>query len=213
MEYNKYNYIFPPRPENAAPISDIERYDNGTMLGQAKSNGSNCLIFTDGDIFHAMNRHNQLFAKFNVPKDEIIENLFKCEKGKWMVINGEYMNKSQTDEKGDVFNQKLVLYDILVYNSEHLLGWTLDQRIALMDKLYGKKESEKPFYYKISENIYRNISFYGDFAKLYEEFIKIGMIEGLVLKRRNAKLEPGRTEKNNNKSMIKFRKPTKNYKS
>jgi hypothetical protein len=42
--------------------------------------------------------------------------------------------------------------------------------------------------------------------------IKIDMIEGLVLKRKSAKLEIGNTENNNTKSQVKFRKPTKNYK-
>jgi len=38
------------------------------------------------------------------------------------------------------------------------------------------------------------------------------MIEGLVMKRRNAKLEIGNTENNNTKSQLKARKPTKLYK-
>jgi uncharacterized protein involved in outer membrane biogenesis len=38
------------------------------------------------------------------------------------------------------------------------------------------------------------------------------MIEGVVLKRANARLELGATEQNNIKSQLKSRKPTKNYK-
>ena len=38
------------------------------------------------------------------------------------------------------------------------------------------------------------------------------MIEGLVMKRRNARLEVGSSEMNNVKSQIKCRKATKNYK-
>ena len=38
------------------------------------------------------------------------------------------------------------------------------------------------------------------------------MIEGLVMKRKNAKLELGTTENNNAKSMVKARKATKSYK-
>lgn len=212
MEYNKYFYIYPPRPDNAAPITDIQRYDNGNMVGQIKSNGSNCTIYTNGEQMIVMNRHNELLTTFKLSKQEVLENLYKCEPGKWLVINGEYMNKSQTDEDGKVFNHKLVIFDILVYDSDYLLGWTYDQRIELLKKLYGEKPSDRPYYYAISENIYWNIPYYGDFEKLYHEATKAGMVEGLVLKRRNAKLEPGRTEKNNNKSMVKFRKPTKNYK-
>ena len=39
----------------------------------------------------------------------------------------------------------------------------------------------------------------------------IDMIEGLVFKRRNAKLEIGNTENNNTKSQVKCRKATKLY--
>jgi hypothetical protein len=38
------------------------------------------------------------------------------------------------------------------------------------------------------------------------------MVEGLVLKRKTAKLEAGNTENNNTKSQLKARKATKNYK-
>ena len=38
------------------------------------------------------------------------------------------------------------------------------------------------------------------------------MVEGWVLKRKNARLEVGNTENNNVKSQLKARKPTRNYK-
>jgi hypothetical protein len=47
---------------------------------------------------------------------------------------------------------------------------------------------------------------------MFEELIKIDMVEGLVMKRKSGKLEIGNTENNNTKSQIKFRKATKNYK-
>jgi ATP-dependent DNA ligase len=212
MEYNKFNYIYPTRPDNPAPPTDIQRYDNGMMLGQPKSNGSNCVIFTNGKDIHVMNRHNELLTRFELTTKEVIDNLYKCEHGKWMVLNGEYMNKAKNDENGKLFNHKLVLFDILVFNSVHLLGKTYQERVNLLDELYGQKECDKSYYHGVSDNIFKVKTYYKDFSDVYKELSKIDMIEGLVLKRKNAKLEPGRTEKNNNKSMIKFRKPTKNYK-
>jgi len=212
MDYNKFFYIYPTRPKNAAPASDIDRYDNDTMLGQTKSNGSNCVIFTNGIILNVLNRHNEKLTTFQLTQDEVLKNLFKCEKGKWMVLNGEYMNKAKNDEKGSLFNHKLVLFDILVYNSDYLLGKTYEERVLLLDELYGTTQSEHKHYHSISENIYKAKTYYKGFGDLYKEMIKVDMLEGLVLKRRNARLEPGRTELNNSKSMIKFRKETKNYK-
>ena len=48
-------------------------------------------------------------------------------------------------------------------------------------------------------------------AIMIEQDAIIDMIEGLVFKRRNAKLEIGNTENNNTKSQVKCRKATKLY--
>lgn len=68
MKYSNYRYIYPPRPKNAAiPSSDLNSYDNGTMLAQPKLDGSNCLIFTDGKTVKVMNRHSQPITRFEIP--------------------------------------------------------------------------------------------------------------------------------------------------
>lgn len=211
MKYNAYRYIFPPRPHNAIPDSDLTFWDNKSLIGQPKMNGSNCVIFTDGLKSMIMNRHNQRLTNFEIPQTEF-NSLFKCNPGEWMIINGEYLNKSKLDERGITFNHKLVIFDILAFKSNYLVGSTFLERVELLDELYGKKESEKPYLYSISENVYRVKTYETGFKQLYDDMIKIDMIEGLVLKRKNAKLEIGNTENNNTKSQLKARKPTKNYK-
>lgn len=129
----------------------------------------------------------------------------------WMVLNGEYLNKNKNDENNNKFNHKFILFDILVYNSNYLIGETFDTRIKIMDDLYNKIEFDKSYLYKINDDFFRVKSFDNDFKKLFEELSKIDMIEGLVLKRKNAKLEKGNREINNNKSQLKVRKATKNY--
>ena len=130
----------------------------------------------------------------------------------WMVINGEYLNKSKNDESGLPFNHKLVIFDILVHNGTYLLGTSFQDRVNLLDSLFGKNDCEKTYLYSITENIYRVKSFTSNFKIIFEELSSIDMIEGLVCKRKSGKLEIGNTENNNTKSQIKFRKPTKNYK-
>lgn len=212
MKFDKFRFIYPPRPENAIPTDDIETYDNDTMVAQPKLNGSNCTIYTNGIDVHVMNRHNQRLTNFQITKEEIIKDLYKSSNGNWQVINGEYLNKSKKDEKNQTFNHKFAIFDILTFNSDYLVGKTFGERITLLDELYGKVECEKEYLYKISDNIYRMKSYEGSFKTLYERLAPIDMIEGLVMKRRNAKLELGVSEKNNTKSQIKVRKPTKNYK-
>jgi hypothetical protein len=61
------------------------------------------------------------------------------------------------------------------------------------------------------KNVYRATSYYANFENLYSKLVTTDMYEGIVLKRADAKLTLGMTEKNNNSWQIKCRKPTKNY--
>lgn len=211
MKYNRYSYIYPPRPKNAIPSKDIRIWDNGMMLGQPKLNGSNCTIYINNDTIHVMNRHHQRLTNFRLNKDELFKLYEPCQK-EWLVINGEYMNKSKFDEKGLVFNHKFVIFDLLVYNSDHLIGSTFEERVRLLDSLYENKDCDKEYLFQITDNIYRVKTYEDNFVEVYNKLTKIDMIEGLVMKRKLAKLELGLTENNNTKSQVKARKSTKNYK-
>jgi hypothetical protein len=207
--YNKFRYIFPPRPKNAIPADELDFWDNNTLLSQPKLNGSNSLIFTNGEKVIVMNRHNQTLTNVRVSTDEI-KGIYRGS-GEWMVLNAEYMNKSQNDETGRPFNHKFVIFDILVLDGNYLVGTTFEQRVAILNDLYGQVDCEKEHLYGISENIYRVKSYNGGFLDLYNDLIKVDMYEGLVMKRKNAKLELGTNEMNNVRSQLKCRKPTKNY--
>ena len=209
-KYLNYRYIFPPRPKNAIPDTELEFWDNGSLLAQPKLNGSNCLIFTNGVKSVVMNRHNQRLTNFRLTDDEI-KSIYRGNGG-WTVLNGEYMNKSKSDENSQVFNHKFVIFDILCFNGEYLLGKTFEERIKLLDTIFGKQTSDKDYLYRVSENVYRVKSFETGFKNIYDCLTPIDMIEGLVMKRKNAKLEIGATENNNIKSQLKCRKATKNYK-
>jgi len=214
MKYNSPRYIYPCRPANAISPEELNSWDNQSMTAQLKMNGSNTLIFTNGDIVRVMGRHNQLLSNFQVSRDEIIDTLYKPLNlnGNWLVLNGETLNKSKLDERGITFNQKLILFDILVFDSDYLVGKTFQERIYLLDSMYGNNISDKEYLHGISDNIYRVKSHDRDFKNLFDTYTKIPLVEGLVLKRKNAKLEVATGEKNNWRSQIKCRKPEKNYK-
>jgi len=208
-KYLNYRYIFPPRPKNAIPDTELGFWDNGSLIAQPKLNGSNCVIFTNGEKTIVMNRHNQRLTNFNISDNEI-KDIYRGEG--WMILNGEYMNKSKSDENNQVFNHKFVIFDILGFNSEYLVGKTFEERIQLLDSIYGQVDSEKEYLFKVTENVYRVKSYVDDFKSLYDKLTSIDMIEGLVMKRKNARLELGTSENNNTKSQLKCRKATKNYK-
>jgi ATP-dependent DNA ligase len=209
LSYKNFRYIFPPRPKNAINPNELQFWDNGSMIGQIKTNGSNGVIFMNEMDIYIYNRHGQRMTNHNLNHDE----LRSIYSGKgWMVINGEVLNKSKKDELGNNFNGNFIIFDILVHNSEYLVGKTFLERVELLEKLYGKNSVEKDYLYSISEKIHLVKSFESGFKNLFDDLTPVDMIEGVVLKRKNAKLEIGNTENNNYKSQIKSRKVTKNYK-
>lgn len=207
--YDNFYYIYPPRPKNAIDPKHLNSWDDNSMICQIKTNGSNCVIFMNGIDCFIYTRHGTRLTTFELQKEEIL----KLYSGKgWMVINGEYLNKNKKDERNASFNHKLILFDILVYNSEYLIGKTFAERIELMDNLFATKDSEKEFLFSVSENVFRVKSYQKDFKQLFDKYTKIDLVEGVVLKRKNARLEIGSTENNNSKSQVKSRKKCKNYK-
>jgi len=208
MKYLSYKYLYPPRPKNAIPDTELEFWDNGSLIAQPKLNGSNCTIFTNGVKTIVMNRHNQRLTNFNLSDNEI-KDIYRG--SGWMILNGEYMNKSKSDENNQVFNHKFVIFDILAFDGEYLVGKTFEERINLLDEIYGQVDSEKEYLYKITQNVYRVKSYQTGFKQFYDKYTPIDMIEGVVMKRKNARLELGTSENNNTKSQLKCRKATKNY--
>jgi ATP-dependent DNA ligase len=209
-KYINYRYLYPPRPKNAISPDDLNFWDSNSLLAQPKLNGSNCLIFTNGVKVVVMNRHNQRLTNFRLT-DEEVKSLYRGNGG-WMILNGEYLNKSKIDETGQPFNHKFVIFDILCFDGDYLVGKTFEERVQLLDTLYDQINSEKEYLFGISENVYRVKSYLSGFNDLFNKLTQIDMIEGLVMKRKNARLEIGSSEMNNVKSQIKCRKSTKNYK-
>lgn len=210
MKYPKYRYIFPPRPKNAVPQSELFSWDNGSMISQPKLNGSNATIYTNGVEVFTMNRHGDRLTRVEIKSEEILS-LYKGTGG-WSAFNGEYMNKSKYDENKKLFNHKFVIFDILINDGDYLISKTVEQRIELLDQMFGQNDSEKDYLYSVSDNIYRVKSYENKFNMIYDKFVQVDMLEGLVLKRKNARLETSGSELNNTKWQIKCRKPTLNYK-
>jgi hypothetical protein len=207
MDYNQYRYIYPPRPENKIAPESLKTFDDmNIFLGQPKLNGSSMQIYTDGNTVIVMNRHKQILShKMD------IEELKSLHRGNgWMVLCGEYMNKAQKDETGKLWNNKFVIFDVIVLFGKHLLSMTFEERYELLRGLYPDNPVKK-YLHQISENCFRVHSIRNEFTEAYKDMTQFQMYEGLVLKKRDGKLEMGTTEQNNVRTQLKCRKSTKNY--
>ena len=201
----KNQYIFPPRPENRISPESLDKHDTNEYIVQCKLNGSCMEAYIDESEFEIKNRHNGGLSNFKLKEQEVLS--LHRGKGKMMLV-GEYMNKSKKDKNNIVFNHKFVIFDIIVFENQHLLGTTYQERIDILHSIYNVKEYDE-YLYQIDDNIFMVKTFYKDLKILYDNIVKIDMLEGLVLKPKSSKLTPG-TKKLNNLS-LKCRKETKNY--
>ena len=211
IPYTEPDYLFPPRPKRKIKPSNLNKYETGEYLLQPKMDGSCAVIFTDGVRVIVKSRHKRSFSRFKMNTREIKE-AHRGEPGSWMVFVGEYMNKSRQDELGCVWNHKLVIFDILVYNSELLLGMSTIDRMRLLEEVYPERPF-KPHLSKISRNVWRVKSIYESDGYLdkFNKIKSVDMFEGFVLKKMKAVLDPPFRNDNNSTSQLKVRKPTKNY--
>jgi predicted dithiol-disulfide oxidoreductase (DUF899 family) len=207
-EFNSYRYIYPPRPETVIPVSGLEGIEKRGFIAQPKLNGSCCIVFTDGKSLHVMNRDSQAISVVKLPREEFLS----LHRGKgWMVLVGEYMNKSKKDSQGKLFNHKFVIFDILVFQGEYLTGKTFSERQSILDVIYEWKKSPEIWLSQFSENVFRADNITEDFEIEYGLMTKFDMYEGLVMKKPSAKLEVAAKKANNTGWQLKCRKETKNY--
>jgi hypothetical protein len=210
------SYIYPPRAEVKVKPSELDKYDDDSYFAQPKYNGSCCVVFLTENEYVAWNRHKELITKFEC-------NILPMHKGKGtMVISGEYLNKSQKGEYEQDLNKSFIIWDILGYEDEWLIGATTDERLTLIEKLYpcnrmivdstGKLITYNHLCCTEVDDVFKAPTYMHSFTTLYNDIVKTPLYEGLVLKKRNARLEMGFQEKNNTNWQIKCRKETKNYK-
>ena len=216
MKYEKYSYIFPPRPVETTHHTELDKYDNGDFICQPKYNGTCCNVFISETEVIVMNRHK---GKITSPYSHIDFKGLHSGKG-WMVLCGEFLNKNKKGEDGTPFNLKFIIWDILVYENNYLLGSTVMERMDLLERLFPctkmivdeKFQSLTHACFTRFANVYKAPTYHVAFQKLYKSIVDTDVYEGLVIKRKSAKLTLGLTEKNNNSWQIKCRKPTLNYK-
>lgn len=212
-------FVFPPRPEYKIKPASLSMYDNGEYFGQPKLNGSACVLMLNGNDMVLYNRHGELLTN----ADTRLIDVFNLHRGEgWMILCGELLNKNKYGEDGQPFNQRFCIWDIIMFEGLSLEGTSTIQRIELLDQILpslemvvnGRGELEQYNHLHCiagAENCYKVVNYERNFVQLYDELVKTDVYEGLVLKQKAAKLQPGLRESNNGSWQVKARKQTKNY--
>ena len=213
--YSDFKYIYPPRAESAIDpklLKDIGE----SWIAQPKYNGSCTVLFINGHADYKLyNRHAEPLTL-----QQPINYTALNDSEKYMVLCGEYLNKNKTGENGLPFNHKFIIWDILVWKGEYLLGTSVEERLTILYTLFGSSRghiSEKGMHLfnhlhtTPLHDVFMAPSYQHSFKNLFDELIQTDLYEGLVLKKKNARLDLGLREKNNGAWQFKARKGTRNY--
>ena len=204
MDYNEYQYLWPPRPVNKIAKENLGFYQKRGFVAQKKKNGTCTVIFARGNEVIFKTRHADIDDgnhRMWTPQEDHIK-FFSGSEG-WNVYVAELLHsKVSGGPKNELF-----IFDQLVADGKSLAGTTFGSRmIAMMKKFGGEPESDQ---YRIGDRITLAKCFGGGFTALFDNLGKED--EGLVLKDPKAILLPCHKADSNKGWQVKCRIPHSNY--
>ncbi len=132
MKYDAYRFLWPPRPERAAPPELMGFYEKRGWTAEVKKNGTCTLIAARGDQVIFKTRHNDDHKAW-APQPS--HSLFFAGRTHWNVYVAELLHS-----KGPLVKDHLYLFDILVSDGHELIGWPLrDRRLILQERFPSPK--------------------------------------------------------------------------
>jgi ATP-dependent DNA ligase len=214
------SYIYPPRPAERITKEQLSQYDDGQFMAQPKYNGDAVIVIIHQGKINIYNRHKEKYTKCKI--DLEVFWVWVPDKEASYVFSGEYLSKNKLGEDGKPFNNKLVIWDILVWESRWLINSTFYERASLIENVFpampryevggnGELAGMEHCLKTSLPDIYRSPTYISHFPELYRDLVKTDLYEGLVLKRAAARLQPGWGSDNNASWQVKVRKPTNNY--
>jgi hypothetical protein len=138
-------YIYPPRAKDAIPLADTTTFAKLGFKAQLKYNDTRTLIkyCTNGKI-ELWNRHAQKLKTYT-PTDNLTNQLreladkLNLNPNRWTLLDGGLL-----DHKHVAIRNTIAIWDILVRDSEHLLGTTYIERYNF---LAGNLTNGNTWYY------------------------------------------------------------------
>jgi hypothetical protein len=224
-------YIFPPRSQDAVPRDTTDFIGEMGWLAQLKYNDTRCIIkyCTNGTV-ELWNRHAEKFRSYT-PPETLTEQLQELRKTlgfsptKVSMLDGGLL-----DQKHVLISDTIAIWDILVRDSEHLIGTTYGERYNfLLGKTNGSWSHEVPtlgqveFGLELTNDLFIPQSYSSkDWDNLWNLVERVNapyttstptdpdykispVLEGLFYKDATGKLEMGYKAKNNDNWQIRSR--------
>jgi len=178
--------------------------DQSKFTLQFKKNGAcNVTIISPDKKIQTWNRHKEAHRAWT-HNSKTMEPMLDVSKG-WTVFVSELLH-SKSERKDTQY-----IFDILVYNSDYMVGSTFkDRQDLLWDMFSSDVTGETLSHFVITDKIWLAKNHTSGFKALFDGISEIED-EGVVLKMLDATLEMANKESANEKWSIKSRKQHKNF--
>lgn len=207
--YKVWEYLWPARPIKAVSQSLLPFYQGQGWISQVKKNGT-CTVLgiSPEKEIYSFNRHAEPHKAWKASWKSPALKPFLNLPDRWFVFEPELLH-SKTKEIKDT----LYLFEILVADSEFLLGTTWEERQQIISGLFPNIIKGEPGCgYNLVEdsNLWLSTPVVGDFQQAFKN-LRGEENEGLVLKDPKARLEFCYTDTANSRWQVKCRKTSKNF--
>ena len=208
MKYTKWQYLFPPRPENAIASAMLNYYEKRGWVAQYKKNGTNTIIgISPNKEFHAMTRHATEHKAWQLTPHIKAELARLFPEKKWFVLCAEIMHSKTPSIKDTIY-----IHDCLVWKGEFLLDSLFIDRQKLLDeRLITNVEAHSHYVCDSEGKIWYAKRFEARFKDIFLSIKNPKIDEGLVLKDPNGKLRSCRGASDNSAWQVKCRHESKGY--
>lgn len=206
ITYDRFMYLWPPRPENAIAQTLLGYYERKNWLAQVKMNGTcNVIAVSPNKEIIAMTRHNESHKLWS-PNEDTYRDFASLPGKGWYVFTAELMHS-----KGNGLRNINYVHDILVNDGRYLTGSTMLDRQRMLTKIFddGTRKVETISHRVITPSLWlaKNHIL---FTSLFEQ-LSNPEHEGIVMKNPNAKLELCARASANSSWSVKSRKLHKNF--
>jgi hypothetical protein len=211
MKIDQFTYFYPEAPRLMSIKSPVfqKLSDDPQWVAEKKYNENRLELHVNATVtmesnpkrtyqkdYMFWNRHKELFGYS--PSKELSDALAAVPWKGYCLLDGGLRNNKTVGIKN-----KIVFYDVFIWNGELLIGKPFLSRRKILEDLFP--------IHRNGEILAIPEWFDTDFGKVFNEVTKDPEIEGLVMKDINGKLNLGRNRANDSAWMMKVRKGSGRY--
>ncbi len=198
VKYTHYIFLYPPRPEDIIMPEMLDMFEKKRYVAQIKKDGTGSILAVSPQKeFFIKTRYGENHKAWQVP-DDILDPFYLLPK-RWYYFCFELLHSKTKHIKNTMF-----IHDLLVANSNYLIGIKYIERYNLLHNLWKIRESCSQ-YDTISDNIIIANNYNIGFENIFRS-LENTEDEGLVLKNSQAELAMCTRKRSNSFWQVKCRK-------